>query len=125
LAFRQSHRHPRTDRGQHRIGEPSLHRAPSVSRPVCASADRDTCRTFLIREISGGARNPETRGATSPNRALFGTGGAAIRTSLVAPETGNARNYTLETVDPSHSVIDERPNLVRAKLIAVAEETSR
>jgi hypothetical protein len=43
----------------------------------------------------------------------------------VAPETGNARNYTLETVDPSHSVIDERPNLVRAKLIAVAEETSR
>jgi len=43
----------------------------------------------------------------------------------VAPETGNARACTLETVDPSHSVIDERPNLVRAKLIAVAEETSR
>jgi len=43
----------------------------------------------------------------------------------VAPETGNARDCTLETVDPSDSVIDERPNLVRAKLIAVAEETSR
>ena len=43
----------------------------------------------------------------------------------MAPETANADDYTLETVDPSHSVIDERPNLVRAKLIAVAEETSR
>jgi hypothetical protein len=33
--------------------------------------------------------------------------------------------YTLETVDTSHFVIDERPDLVRAKLIPLAEETSR
>ena len=43
----------------------------------------------------------------------------------MAPEAANAHDYTLETVDPSHSVIDERPDLVRAKLIAFAEETSR
>jgi hypothetical protein len=42
----------------------------------------------------------------------------------MAPETANAHDYTLETVDPSHSVIDARPDLVRAKLIG-AEETSR
>ena len=57
-------------------------------------------------------------------RALFGTGHAAIHTSLAAPETANADDYTLETIDASHFVIDERPDLVRAKLIALTEETS-
>lgn len=86
---------------------------------VCARAARDTYRTFPVREIPGGARNPETRRATVPVRALFGTGDAAIHTSLVAPETANADDYTLETVGASHFVLDERPDLVRAKLIAV------
>jgi pimeloyl-ACP methyl ester carboxylesterase len=90
--------------------------------PVCARAARDTYRTFLVREIPGGARNPETRRATVPIRALFGTGDAAIHTSLIAPETANADDYTLETTDASHFVIDERPDLVRAKPIALAEE---
>ena len=93
--------------------------------PVYARAARDTYRTFLIREIRGGARNPETRRATVPIRAVFGTGDAAIHTSLVAPETANTDDYTLETVDASHFVFDERPDLVRAKLIALAEEASR
>jgi pimeloyl-ACP methyl ester carboxylesterase len=93
--------------------------------PFRARAAIDTYRTFPIREIRGGASNPETRRATVPIRALFGTGDAAIHTSLVAPETANADDYTLETVDASHFVIDERPDLVRAKLIALAEETSR
>ena len=44
---------------------------------------------------------------------------------IIAPETANADDYTLETVDASHFVLDERPDLVRAKLIALAEETSR
>ena len=43
----------------------------------------------------------------------------------MAPETANADDYTLETVDASHVVIDERPDLVRAKLIALADQTSR
>ena len=42
----------------------------------------------------------------------------------MAPETANADDYTLETTDASHFVIDERPDLVRAKLIALAEEMS-
>jgi pimeloyl-ACP methyl ester carboxylesterase len=86
---------------------------------VCARAARDTYRTFPVREIPRGARNPETRRATVPIRALLGTGDAAIHTSLVAPETANADDYTLETVGASHFVLDERPDLVRAKLIAV------
>ena len=92
--------------------------------PVCASAGRDTYRTFLTREIPQGARNPETRRATVPIRAVFGTGDVFIARSLAAPETANADDYTLETVDASHFVVDERPDLVRAKLIALAEETA-
>ena len=42
---------------------------------------------------------------------------------MVSPETANADDYTLETVDATHFVIDERPDLVRKKLIALAEET--
>ncbi len=59
-----------------------------------------------------------------PIRALFGTGDFAVAPSLVAAETANADDYTLETVDASHFVVDERPDLVRAKLIALAEETA-
>ena len=42
---------------------------------------------------------------------------------MVAAETANADDYTLETVDASHFVVDERPDLVRTRLIALAEET--
>jgi pimeloyl-ACP methyl ester carboxylesterase len=93
--------------------------------PVCARAGRDTYRTFLLREIPEGARNPEHRRATVPIRALFGTGDIFVHSSFAAPETANADDYTLETVDASHFVVDERPDLVRAKLIALAEETRR
>jgi pimeloyl-ACP methyl ester carboxylesterase len=92
--------------------------------PVCARASRDTYRTFVTREIPQSARNPETRRATVPIRALFGLGDAAVHPSWVAAETANADDYTLETVDTSHFVIDERPDLVRAKLIALAADTS-
>jgi pimeloyl-ACP methyl ester carboxylesterase len=92
--------------------------------PVCARASRDTYRTFVTREIPQGARNPETRRATVPIRALFGLGDAAVHPSWVAAETANADDYTLETVDASHFIIDERPDLVRARLIALAAETS-
>jgi pimeloyl-ACP methyl ester carboxylesterase len=92
--------------------------------PVCARTARDTYRTFVTREIPQSAKNPETRRATVPIRALFGLGDAAVHPSWVAAETANADDYTLETVDASHFVIDERPDLVRAKLIALAAETA-
>jgi pimeloyl-ACP methyl ester carboxylesterase len=93
--------------------------------PVCARAGRDTYRTFLLREIPQSARNPETRRATVPIRVLFGKGDAAVSLAMVSPETANADDYTLETVDATHFVVDERPDLVRRKLIALAEETAQ
>jgi len=92
--------------------------------PVVARAGRDTYRTFLLREVPRSARHPETRRATVPIRALFGRNDAVIHESLVAPETANADDYTLETVDCGHFIIDERPDLVRAKLISLADETA-
>jgi pimeloyl-ACP methyl ester carboxylesterase len=93
--------------------------------PVCARAGRDTYRTFLLRELPGAARNPITGRATVPIRVLFGTRDAAVHPDMVAPETANADDYTLETVDASHFVVDERPDAVRRKLISLAEETAR
>jgi pimeloyl-ACP methyl ester carboxylesterase len=92
--------------------------------PVCARAGRDTYRTFLLREIPQGARNPETRRATVPIRALYGTRDLAVHRSFVAPETANADDYTVETADATHFIVDERPDLARARLIALADETS-
>jgi pimeloyl-ACP methyl ester carboxylesterase len=92
--------------------------------PVCARAGTDTYRTFLLRELPAGARKPETRRATVPIRVLYGAGDVVVRPSMVSEETANADDYTLETVDASHFVVDERPDLVRKKLIALAEETA-
>lgn len=92
--------------------------------PVCAQAARDTYRTFLLRELPAAARNPETRRATVPVRALFGTRDLAIHPSLASPESALADDYTLETVDCSHFIIDERPDLVRARLVGLAKETA-
>ena len=92
--------------------------------PVCARAGRDTYRSFLLRDLPRGARQPETRRVTVPIRVLFGTADAAVDVSMVSPETANADDYTLETVDATHFVVDERPDLVRKKLIALAEETA-
>jgi pimeloyl-ACP methyl ester carboxylesterase len=93
--------------------------------PVCARAGRDTYRTFLTHEIPQGARHPETARATVPIRALFGKGDAAVSMSMVSPDSANADDYTLETVDATHFVVDERPDVVRKKLVGLAEETAR
>jgi pimeloyl-ACP methyl ester carboxylesterase len=92
--------------------------------PVCARAGRDTYRTFLLRELPAAARRPETRRATVPIRVLYGAGDAVVRPSMVSVETANADDYTLESVDATHFVVDERPDMVRKKLIALAEETA-
>jgi hypothetical protein len=46
-------------------------------------------------------------------------GDATVSRVRVGVETANADDYTLETVDASHFVVDERPDLVRAKLVAL------
>ncbi|MDP9168296.1 MAG: alpha/beta hydrolase, partial [Actinomycetota bacterium] len=92
--------------------------------PVVARAATDTYRTFLLHELPAGARDPETRRATVPIRALFGMADFAVHHSLASPETANADDYTFEPVDSGHFIIDEQPALVRAKLIALAQETA-
>ena len=92
--------------------------------PVVARTARDTYRTFLFREIPAGARSGERRRSTVPTRVLFGRDDAAIHPSLASPETARADDYTLELVDGGHFIIDEHPDLVRAKLIALAVETA-
>jgi len=99
--------------------------AETFRTPVGARAGRDTYRTFLTREIPQGARETEVRRATVPIRALYGTGDIAVARAMVDPATANADDYTLETTEASHFVVDERPDLVRKKLIALAEETAR
>jgi pimeloyl-ACP methyl ester carboxylesterase len=90
--------------------------------PVVARAGTDTYRTFLLREVPAGARHSESRRATVPIRVLFGVHDSAIHPSLAAAETANADDYTVEKVDAGHFILDERPDLVRAKLIALALE---
>lgn len=111
---------------------PAAHRVdPATARiyadrfrdPVCARAATDTYRTFLLREFPAAARQPERRWATVPIRAVFGMHDFAVHPSLASPATANAEDYTFEPVDAGHFVIDERPELVRARLIALADAT--
>lgn len=90
--------------------------------PAVARAGRDTYRTFLLREIPRMARTGESRRSSVPTRVLFGRNDAAIAPELAAAETARADDYTIEMVDCGHFIADERPELVRAKLIALAEE---
>ncbi|MGB3351485.1 MAG: alpha/beta hydrolase [Mycobacterium sp.] len=90
--------------------------------PVVARTARDTYRTFLFREIPKLARTGERRRATVPIRVLFGRDDMAIAPDLAAAETARADDYTVEFVDSGHFIADERPDLVRARLIALAAE---
>ncbi|MGZ8802714.1 MAG: alpha/beta fold hydrolase [Mycobacterium sp.] len=92
--------------------------------PVVARTARDTYRTFLTREIPKLSRVGERRRSTVPTRVLFGKKDIAIAPALAAAETARADDYTVEIVDGTHFIVDERPDLVRAKLIALAEETA-
>jgi pimeloyl-ACP methyl ester carboxylesterase len=114
----------------YRVGAPGLDRdvvrgySERFRDPVCARAATDTYRTFLLREFPSAARHPEERRIAAPVRVLFGKHDTAVHASMVSPETAKADDYTVEYVDASHFIIDERPDLVRAKLIALAAETA-
>lgn len=93
--------------------------------PGVARAGRDTYRTFLLKEVPASARNPETRRGVVPIRALFGKNDAAVHYSLAAAETARADDYTVDFVSRcGHFIVDERPELVRAKLVELAAETA-
>ncbi|MFE2999160.1 alpha/beta fold hydrolase [Nocardia sp. NPDC059246] len=92
--------------------------------PVVARTATDTYRTFLLKEVPASVRNPETRRATVPLRALFGKDDSAVHCSLAAAETAQADDYTLELVEGcGHFIVDEQPELVRERLIDLDRET--
>jgi pimeloyl-ACP methyl ester carboxylesterase len=89
--------------------------------PVCARATTDTYRTFVLRELPAGAREPETRRATVPIRALLGDRDFAIHRSMVSPETALADDYTLELVPGcGHFLPEEAPGVVRERVVELA-----
>jgi pimeloyl-ACP methyl ester carboxylesterase len=91
--------------------------------PVCARAGSDTYRTFVAHEIPAGIRNPELRRSHVPTRAVFGVHDQAIRPALAAAETAKVDDYTLELVsDSGHFIVDEKPELVRERVISLAAE---
>ena len=89
--------------------------------PVCAHVTTDTYRTFVLRELPAGARDPERRRATVPIRALLGTKDFAVHRSLLSPETALADDYTVELVPGcGHFLAEEAPDLVRTRLLELA-----
>jgi pimeloyl-ACP methyl ester carboxylesterase len=91
--------------------------------PVCARAATDTYRTLWLHEIPASARHPEHRRSTVPTRALFGTDDVAIHPSLAAESTAHADDYHLELVSGcGHFIVDERPALVRERMLALSAE---
>ncbi|HYH60257.1 MAG TPA: alpha/beta hydrolase, partial [Solirubrobacterales bacterium] len=93
--------------------------------PVCAETARDTYRTFLTREVPEIMRHPETRRLSIPVRGLHGVDDQAIHYSLASKETALADDYKIERVEGcGHFIADERPDLVREHLIALAAETT-
>jgi pimeloyl-ACP methyl ester carboxylesterase len=91
--------------------------------PVVARAASDTYRTFLLEEVPALHRLPERRRSHVPTRALFGVHDTAVHHSFAAAETANADDYELELVsDSGHFILDERPEVVRNRLVALVKE---
>ncbi|MFR9751573.1 alpha/beta fold hydrolase [Nocardia sp. 004] len=94
--------------------------------PICARSATDTYRTFLLREMPHSARHGEQRRARVPILALFGVDDIAVHPALAAEATARADDYRLELVeDCGHFIVEERPDLVRARLIELAAATTR
>ncbi|MDE3131803.1 MAG: alpha/beta hydrolase, partial [Acidobacteriota bacterium] len=91
--------------------------------PVCARAGRDTYRTFLMRELPAAVRRPPAARLSVPTRAVFGIADRALHWSLASASTARADDYALELIpDCGHFIVDELPDLVRARLVALARE---
>ncbi|CAM3974974.1 alpha/beta fold hydrolase [Smaragdicoccus niigatensis] len=89
--------------------------------PVCAQASQDTYRTFLTREVYALAGPRERRRVGIPVRTVLGANDPALHTSLASPHTALADDYDLRVVERcGHFVPDERPDVVREVLTAMA-----
>ncbi|WP_396897588.1 alpha/beta fold hydrolase [Nocardia colli] len=98
--------------------------ASRFREPERARAGTDTYRTFLLREVPAAVLKPERRRAQVPIRVLFGADDLAIHPASASPRTALADDYEFEAVPGcSHFLVDERPDLVRERLIRLAHET--
>ncbi|WP_051407512.1 alpha/beta fold hydrolase [Nocardia sp. CNY236] len=94
--------------------------------PIRARSATNTYRTFLVREVPRAAKQGEHRRAQMPIRTLFGVDDPAVHPSLAAEETAQADDYRLERVeDCGHFIVEERPDLVRARLLELAATSAR
>jgi pimeloyl-ACP methyl ester carboxylesterase len=93
--------------------------------PVCAATARDTYRTFILRDAPAVIAKPERRSTSVPIRALHGVDDFAIHPALAKKETALAGDYEVDFVEGcGHFIADERPDLVRERLVALAAETA-
>jgi pimeloyl-ACP methyl ester carboxylesterase len=93
--------------------------------PVCARAATDTYRTFWLHELRAGAREPEHRRSTVPTRVLFGVDDKAIHPALAAASTAKADDYQVDLIAGcGHFIAEERPALVRERLVTLAAEVT-
>lgn len=93
--------------------------------PICAETARDTYRTFLTREVPAIIRRREKRRLSLPIRALHGVDDQAIHHSLASKRTALADDYEVSYVEGcGHFTADERPDLVREHLVALAAHTA-
>jgi pimeloyl-ACP methyl ester carboxylesterase len=108
------------------VSDADLHTfADRFRDPVCAAAGRDTYRTFLTVELPALRRNPESRRSRVPTRCVFGIKDFAVHYSLASARTANAEEYSLELVEGvGHFITDERPDLVRDRLIRLVDDLS-
>jgi pimeloyl-ACP methyl ester carboxylesterase len=91
--------------------------------PVCAQVTTDTYRSFVLRELPAAARHPERRRATVPIRALNGTADFAVHPALVSADIVIADDYSVELLAGcGHFIPEERPDHVRSRLVALAEQ---
>ncbi len=91
--------------------------------PVVARTGRDTYRTFLPRRSRRACVTARHRRSTVPiaGAVRHATTSRCIPT-WPRPRPPAPTTTPFELVDGGHFIIDERPDLVRAKLIALAEE---
>jgi len=98
--------------------------ADRLSRSGVCACGQGHLPDILAPRNTRGARHPEMRRATVPIRALFGVRDTAVHRSFAAPKPRMPSTTRSRRPDASHFIIDERPDLVRARLIALAEETA-
>ncbi len=90
--------------------------------PVCARAATDTYRSFWREEVWAQLRGPRPPRSVVPTLALFGVQDRAIHHSLACARTADADQYSCELVyNCGHFIAEERPALVRRRLLELAE----